>query len=231
MMPSRFEEEEAPVKPQFKVSLLVAGAFAVVLGVLLVLSGRDGGEAGADAPDGASDSRLVRDDSRIVGERGSSDVVLVEFLDFECEACGAAFPIVEDLREKYGDQVTFVARYFPLPGHFNAERAARAVESAARQGKFVEMYVKMYETQASWGEQRVPLDDLFRQFADELGLDMDQYDADYSSDEVAQRVQRDVDDGTALGVQGTPTFFLDGERLEPTSAQDFEDAIIEALAE
>ncbi|GGD11150.1 DsbA family protein [Nocardioides daphniae] len=219
------------MKPQFKVSLLVAGAFAVVLGVLLVLSGREGGEAGADAPGGASDSRLVRDDSRIVGERGSSDVVLVEFLDFECEACGAAFPIVEDLREKYGDQVTFVARYFPLPGHFNAERAARAVESAARQGKFVEMYVKMYETQASWGEQRVPLDDLFRQFADELGLDMVQYDADYSSDEVAQRVQKDVDDGTALGVQGTPTFFLDGERLEPTSVQDFEDAIIEALAE
>ncbi|WP_275106590.1 DsbA family protein [Nocardioides daphniae] len=60
---------------------------------------------------------------------------------------------------------------------------------------------------------------------------MVQYDADYSSDEVAQRVQKDVDDGTALGVQGTPTFFLDGERLEPTSVQDFEDAIIEALAE
>lgn len=219
------------MKPQVKISLLVAGVFVAVVATLLVLAGRDSGGAGADAPGGASDSRLVREDSRIIGERGSSDVVLVEFLDFECEGCRAAFPVVEDMREKYGDQVTFVARYFPLPGHFNAERAARAVESAGRQGKFEQMYHKMYETQASWGEQQVPLDDLFRQFAAEIGLDMEQYDADYVSDEVAARVQRDVEDGTALGVQGTPTFFLNGERFEPTSVEDFDQALEEALAE
>lgn len=219
------------MKPQVKVSLLVAGLFVAVLAVLLVVTGRDSGGADADAPGGATDSRLVREDSRIIGERGSSDVVLVEFLDFECEACRAAFPVVEDMREKYGDRVTFVARYFPLPGHFNAERAARAVESAARQGKFEEMYHKMYETQASWGEQQVPLDDLFRQFAEEIGLDMDQYDADYASEEVADRVQRDVEDGTALGVQGTPTFFLDGKRFEPTSVDDFDKALEKAVAE
>lgn len=219
------------MKPQLKASLLVAGLFVAVVAVLLVVTGRDSGGAGADAPGVATDSRLVREDSRIIGERGSSDVVLVEFLDFECEACRAAFPVVEDLREKYGDRVTFVARYFPLPGHFNAERAARAVESAARQGKFEEMYHKMYETQASWGEQQVPLDDLFRQFAEEIGLDMGQYDADYASEEVADRVQRDVEDGVALGVQGTPTFFLDGERFEPTSVDDFDKALEEAVAE
>lgn len=219
------------MKPQLKVSLLVAGLFVAVLAVLLVVTGRDGGGADADAPGGATDSRLVREDSRIIGERGSSDVVLVEFLDFECEACRAAFPVVEDMREKYGDRVTFVARYFPLPGHFNAERAARAVESAARQGKFEEMYHKMYKTQASWGEQQVPLDDLFRQFAEEIGLDMGQYDADYASEEVADRVQRDVEDGTALGVQGTPTFFLDGKRFEPTSVDDFDKALEKAVAE
>lgn len=219
------------MKLQTKVSLIVAAAFAAVVATLLVVSGRDEAEPAADAPGGASDSRLVREDSHVLGEQGSSDVVLVEFLDFECEACGAAFPVVEDLRAKYGDDVTFVARYFPLPGHFNAERAARAVESAARQGRFEDMYVKMYETQPSWGEQREPLDDLFRQFAEEVGLDMTQYDADYASEEVAQRVQRDVDDGVSLGVQGTPTFFLNGERLQPTSTQDFEDAIRDALAE
>jgi protein-disulfide isomerase len=219
------------VKPQVRVSLLVAGVFVAVVATLLVLAGRDSGGAGADAPGGASDSRLVREDSRIIGQRGSSDVVFVEFLDFECEACRAAFPVVEDMREKYGDQVTFVARYFPLPGHFNAERAARAVESSARQGNFEEMYHKMYETQASWGEQQVPLDDLFRQFAEEIGLDMEQYDADYASEEVAARVQRDVEDGVALGVQGTPTFFLDGKRFEPTSVEDFEEGLKEALAE
>ena len=220
------------MKPQVKLSLLVAAVFLVVVTGMLLVAGRDSGDPGADAPGGATDTRLVREDSRIVGEEGSSsDVVLVEFLDFECEACGAAYPLVEELRQKYGDQVTFVARYFPLPGHFNAERAARAVESAARQGKFEEMYQKMYETQTTWGEQQVPLDDLFREFAEDLGLDMDQYDTDYASDGVAARVQRDVEDGVALGVQGTPTFFLDGKRLDPTSAEDFEDALVDALAE
>lgn len=219
------------MKSQVKWSLLVAAVFVVVVTGLLLAAGRYSGDPGADAPGGATDTRLVREDSRIVGEEGSSDVVFVEFLDFECEACGAAYPLVEELRQKYGDQVTFVARYFPLPGHFNAERAARAVESAARQGKFVEMYQKMYETQTTWGEQQVPLDDLFRGFAEDLGLDMGQYDTDYASDAVAARVQRDVEDGVALGVQGTPTFFLDGKRFEPTSAEDFEDALVDALAE
>ncbi|WGX96389.1 thioredoxin domain-containing protein [Nocardioides sp. L-11A] len=219
------------MKTQVKVSLILAAAFVLVVGGLLLLTGRDAAEPGSDAAGGATDSRLVRDDSRLLGERGSSGVVLVEFLDFECEACGAAYPLVEELREKYGDRVTFVARYFPLPGHFNAERAARAVESAARQDRFLEMYQKMYDTQAEWGEQQVPLDDLFRGFAEELGLDLARYDADYASEEVAARVQRDVTDGVSLGVQGTPTFFLDGELLRPTSAEDFEQAIVDALAQ
>jgi len=218
------------VSTQVRVALLIAGAFVIAIGGLLFWAGRDdAAEPGSDAPGGAADPRLVREDSRIMGEEGSSDVVLVEFLDFECEACGAAYPIIEQLREEYAGEVTFVARYFPLPGHFNSERAARAVESAARQGKFEEMYQRMFETQSSWGEQQEPLDDLFREYAVEIGLDMDQYDADYASDEVADRVQRDVADGTDLGVQGTPTFYLNGELFEPTSAEDFNTAIDDAL--
>lgn len=218
------------MKLQTKVSLLIAGIFAVVLGWLLAAAGRDDEP---DAPSGSSaaNERIVREDSHVLGEEGSSEVVLVEFLDFECEGCRAAYPIVEGLREEYAGQVTFVARYFPLPGHFNAERAARAVESAARQGEFEAMYQRMFETQVQWGEQQTPADDVFRQYAVDLGLDMEQYDSDYASKEVADRVQRDVDDGLALGVQGTPTFFLNGERFEPTSVQDFNTAIDAALAE
>jgi protein-disulfide isomerase len=157
-------------------------------------------------------------------------VTLVEFLDFECEACGAAFPLVEQLREEYAGKVTFVARYFPLPGHFNAERAARAVEAAARQGEFETMYQMMYETQSSWGEAQTPHDDLFRGFAEEIGLDMQKFDADYASDEVAARVQLDVDDGLELGVQGAPTFYLDGEPVQARSLDEFKAAIDAALA-
>ncbi|KRF06712.1 disulfide bond formation protein DsbA [Nocardioides sp. Soil777] len=216
---------------QTKVAAFVAVALAVVLAALIAVTVRGGeeGPAAADTPE--EESALVRSDSHVLGEPGEQDVTFVEFLDFECEACGAAFPIVEDLREKYAGEVTFVARYFPLPGHFNAERAARAVESAARQGEFEAMYQKMYETQESWGEAQVPHDDLFRGFAEDIGLDMEQYDADYASPEVKERVQRDVDDGLSLGVQGTPTFFVNGEPFQPESVEDFSAVLDEALAE
>lgn len=201
-----------------------------VVAMLLVVQSRRGDQPAPVATGSPQESMLVREDSRILGEEGSSGVTVVEFLDFECEACAAAYPAVEQLRQEYAGEVTFVARYFPLPGHFNAERAARAVESAARQGELEAMYQRMYETQAEWGEAQVPHDDLFRGFAEEIGLDMQQYDADYASDEVAARVQRDVDDGLELGVQGTPTFYVDGEPLQPRTYEDFTSAIDAALA-
>ncbi|MBJ7529640.1 MAG: DsbA family protein, partial [Nocardioides sp.] len=74
-----------------------------------------------------------------------------------------------------------------------------------------------------------PKDDLFRSYAEDLGLDMEQYDADFASPEVAARVQRDVEDGMELGVQGTPTFYLDGELLQPRTYEDFTQRLDEAL--
>ena len=214
---------------QTKITVIVAAVLTLALVVTLAaLSARSDGPVRDVASD--LEPALVRDDSRVLGDPGESGVTFVEFLDFECEACGAVFPVVEELRAKYAGEVTFVARYFPLPGHFNAERAARAVESAARQGKFEEMYQKMYETQTTWAEKQVPADDVFRGFAEDLGLDMADYDSDYASDEVKKRVQRDVTDGESLGVGGTPTIYVDGELLQPQSAQDFVDALDAALA-
>lgn len=224
------------MRTQTKAALGVGAVFVailVVVGALLVSGAGDDGPVEAvdtAAETDSGDSLLVRSDSHVLGEEGSSGVTFVEFLDFECEACGAAFPIVEDLRDRYAGEVTFVARYFPLDGHFNAERAARAVESAARQGKFEEMYQRMYETQASWGEARTPHDDLFRSYAEDLGLDMDQYDVDYASDEVLERVRKDVADGEELGITGTPTFYVDGELFQPQSVDDFYTVLDDALA-
>ncbi|MDZ4232158.1 MAG: DsbA family protein, partial [Dietzia sp.] len=151
---------------QTKAALAVAVVIvAALVSVVVVNQLRDDerGPVAVDTPD--EESSLVRDDSHLLGEEGDSGVTFVEFLDFECESCGAAYPIVEDLRQAYAGRVTFVMRYFPLPGHFNAERAARAVESAARQGQLEAMYSRMYETQSEWGEGREPLDDLFRSYA------------------------------------------------------------------
>ncbi|WP_156517268.1 DsbA family protein, partial [Rhodococcus sp. EPR-279] len=128
-----------------------------------------------------------------------------------------------------GDRVSFVARYFPIASHFNAERAARAVEAAAQQGGFEDMYQRMYETQAQWGEQQVPQDELFRSFAVEQGLDMSAFDAAYTDPATLERIEADVADGIALGVQGTPTFFLNGTKIEPTTYGDLTDALDAAL--
>ena len=196
---------------------MIVIAVIVVAGAIVV-GGNDDEPSDAAAQD--TGSALVRDESHRLSAAGGDAPVFVEFLDFECEACGAAYPAIEQLREQYGDDVQFVARYFPLPGHFNAERAARAVEAAAQQGQFEAMYQKMFDTQPSWGEQDVPLDDLFRSYAEELNLDMAVFDAAYDDPATLDRIQRDVADGKSLGVSSTPTFFLDGERLEPQSFDD-----------
>ena len=154
---------------QAKRSIAIIGAFVLVLLGVLSL-GAIADDDPKPAPAATGETQLVRADSHVLGEEGDSDVTFVEFLDFECEGCRAAYPGVEQLREEYAGRVTFVARYFPMPGHFNGARAARAVEAAAQQGAFEDMYHRMYETQTEWGEQQTPHDDLFRGFAEDLGV-------------------------------------------------------------
>lgn len=144
----------------------------------------------------------------------TSTVVLVEYLDFECEACGAYYPLVKQLEQEYGDRVTFVARYFPLQGHRNGFPAALAAEAASRQGKFWEMHDLLFMRQKEWGEKQVATPEVFEGFAQEIGLNMEQFKTDVASPEVAARVKRDQDAGIELGVKSTPTFFLNGKRIQ-----------------
>ncbi len=210
-----------------RISVGIAAAFAVVVAILLVANaaGSDDNPPAA----AAADERLVRPDSHKLDVAADSKVTFVEFLDFECESCRAAYPAIEQLRKDYAGRVTFVVRYFPIPSHFNAERAARAVEAASKQGKFEQMYQKMYETQSEWGEQRVPADERFRGYAKELGLDLTAYDQAYADPATLERIRKDVADGEALGVSGTPTFFLNGKQLQPESVQDLVASIDAAL--
>ncbi|MET0455992.1 MAG: thioredoxin domain-containing protein [Mycobacterium sp.] len=214
------------------ISRILLTAFAVitiVIGAGVYLSVQNKDTPAVAQAQGGDVGQLVRDNSRRLNTVPDSEVTLVEFLDFECEACRAAFPMVEQLRAQYGDRVNFVVRYFPIQSHFNAERAARAVEAAAQQGKFESMYKKMYETQSQWGEQRVPADATFRGFATEMGLDMAEFDTAYDDPATLDRVNVDVADGRALGVQGTPTFFLDGSEVSFQSYEDLSAAVEQAL--
>ena len=121
--------------------------------------------------------------------------------------------------------MTFAFRYFPLPGHVNSTTAALAVEAAAQQGKLEAMFARMYETQAEWGESQESKVDLFRQYADELGLNLVEYDAAVAAPETLERVKVDFEGGVSLGVESTPTFFLNDRPLRLTSFDDLRAAI------
>lgn len=209
---------------------------AVVLGALVYIgwsSGAPSPTGGTTAQPGSTGTPVVSADApgthRLSGGDGAS-VTVVEFIDFECEVCAAVHPLVEDLRVEYAGQVEFAFRYFPMPGHVNSGTAALAVEAAAQQDQLEPMYHRMFETQAQWGEQQVSTADVFRGFADDLGLDLAAYDAAVADPATSARVQSDVDAGLALGVRGTPTFFVDDTMVELRTEDDLRDAIDEALA-
>jgi protein-disulfide isomerase len=150
---------------------------------------------------------LVREDSY---RQGSPDakVTLVEFLDPECEACRAVYPTVERIRKEYGDRIQFVIRYFPL--HRNSVLAVQAIEAAGRQGKYEAMYSTLFENQPAWGEKSEPQTQLFLEYARSIGLDMEQFQRDLRDTSFADKANRDKADGTAAGVRGTPTSFING---------------------
>lgn len=215
------------------VSGLVVAAVLLTVVALTLIARPGATDAGADPtpmPSSTATGTVVREDSHRLSTAPAGSPVFVEFLDLECESCRAAYPLVEQLRQDYAGKVEFVIRYFPIESHTNAMNAALAVEAAARQGQLEQMYSRMYETQAEWGEQSDSRAPLFRTFAEDLALDLARYDADVASTEVRARVEKDRQDGLALGVQGTPTFFLDGAMIQPQSEDDLRRLLDEAVA-
>ncbi|MET3950010.1 thioredoxin domain-containing protein [Arthrobacter sp. UYEF36] len=176
----------------------------------------------------AARAQLVREDSHRLSSPAVEKAQLVEFLDFECESCRAAHPLVEDLKKEYGDRITFVNRHFPLPGHRNSGTAALAVEASAQQGKYEQMAAKLFATQAEWGGKQESQATVFRGYAQELGLDLARYDAAVADESTKERIRKDAADGTALGVTGTPTFFLNGKKLVLDTEAEFRQLLTDA---
>lgn len=178
---------------------------------------------------GKDDLLQVAPDDWIKGNK-EAKVVVTEYLDFECEACGAYYPLIKRISEEYGDRVAFISRYFPLPGHKNSMTAARAVEAVGKQGKYWEMYDTLFQDQKSWSEKPKADPKIFEGYAEKLGLDMDQFKKDVDSKEVKERVERDRAAANRLKVDSTPTFFLDGEKIEnPRGYEAFKSLLDDAL--
>lgn len=224
-MNSHCDEKERVLRKNLLIPLLLVAAAAMVV----VVIANNGDKGTDDAPESAqaAAARLVRSDSQRLNV-AEGDVTFVEFLDFECEACRAAHPAIEQIRERYGDRVTFVVRYMPL--HNNSEAASQAAEAAAAQGKFEEMYDLLFETQPQWGEKRESQEAVFFGLAEELQLDMDRFRQVYDDPATLAKVRRDKADGRSLGVTGTPTFFINGEKIDIRSFDDLVNALDSALA-
>ena len=213
------------MKPAARATIVTIAVVVVLVALVAAIAFINRPEA--PTPPEATDGALpgARASSHVLDNAGPDAPTLVEFLDFECEACGAFYPVIEQLREEYAGDINFVVRYFPLPGHFNSMNAALAAEAAAQQGEFEAMHSRLFETQAEWGELRESREELFRSYAEDLGLDMDAYDAAVADPATQARVEEDFNDGQYLNVTGTPTFFLNGEKLELEQLSDLTDAL------
>ncbi len=163
----------------------------------------------------------------------NAKTTLIEYGDFQCPACGAFYPLTQEVHKDFGSNLRFIFREFPLSMHADATAAAAAAEAAGNQGKFWEMYDLLYTNQKVWGsnlEVHNPnLSAIFLSYAKQLGLNTDQFQKDVVSPETAKKIQDDYASGLSFGVDATPTFFLNNEKLSPTSAQDFLSSIQNAI--
>ncbi len=199
-------------------TLAAIGVVAVVAGIIGVMAYRQSEQTkvpAAQRPDNTE--RLVRPDSPSLGP-ADAKVTVVEFLDPECESCAVMAPTVKKVAAEF-PQVRFVFRYMPL--HGNARLAATYLEAAGEQGKYFEMMDIMFRKQSDWGEihgappppNRPPANVTFERFGQEIGLDLQRLKTDVMNPKHGAKADRDMADGRALGVRGTPTFFVNGRQL------------------
>ena len=169
---------------------------------------------------------LIRDFNHKSGP-DSAKVKIVEFYDPECEACAAFYPYVKEVLDLHKDQVQLIGRYALY--HGNSLPAAKALETAAKQGKFWEYQHTLFTRQEQWShKQTVPMD-LFVEYALNLGMDTEKFKKDFDDPTAGSLIAIDIADGQRIGVNGTPTFFINGVKLERLHPDAFKEKIMEEL--
>ncbi|MEX1062468.1 MAG: thioredoxin domain-containing protein [Balneolaceae bacterium] len=193
------------------IQLIAWVAFIAIAGgvVVYTLQNRNGNDGTASATDNSE----------------AQHVEILKYSDYSCPACKAYIPIQKELERQFGDKLTIEYRHFPLGGFEHSELAARAVEAAAEQGRREEMHDKVFEEQQVWSSGNA--EEIFMSYAEEFGLDQEQFERDLHSDEIRERVQRQKSEGSRRMVQGTPTFFINGQRVQqnPQNYSQFESIV------
>lgn len=139
-------------------------------------------------------------------------VEILKYSDFSCPACQSFVPMEEQLKREFGDNVQITYKHFPLSGFQYSRLAAHSAEAAREQGKFHEMHDLIFENQAEWSRGNAR--EHFESYAEQLNLDMEQFRQDVESEEIAERVENDRQEGIRRTVRSTPTFFVNGRKLQ-----------------
>lgn len=174
----------------------------------------------------------VKEDDNVYS-RNESKVALVEYLDFQCPACASTYPMVNKIKDEYKDKIQYILRHYPLSIHRFGFEASMAAEAAGKQGKFWEMVEVLFANQRTWAASSSDqIESIFKGYAQELELDIDKFISDYNSQEVKDRVRRDMTEGTEIGVNSTPTFILNGKVISnPRNIEEFRSLIDKELLE
>lgn len=208
--------------------MLILAIIIVGFAGLLFINKKDNSNGGNSGNSNGNDNQSLLSEHKT--EEGSTGVTVTEYGDFECPSCGQYHPILQQLKEEYAGQVTFQFRHYPLMEiHQNALVASRAAEAAAMQGKFWEMHDMLFENQQAWSQHSSPTS-IFEGYAEQIGLDKEKFLEDLRSEQTNAIVQADREEARRRGYQSTPTFEINGERIEnPSSAEEFSAKIDEAI--
>ncbi len=204
---------------------LIIGIIATVIlitgGVFLMSRGSSGSSSSSTGSQVSSDILIPKGDYETSGiENGtylpvtpSAKVTLVEFGDYQCPACVAFHPLVKELLTDLAGKVNYVFRNFPLSQHENAKISAYAAEAAGLQGKYWQMHDKLYESAGEWSTAP-DAKSIFVGYAQAMGLDINKFTTDIDSSVVKDKVQNDINDGSLVNLNATPTFYLNGIKLQ-----------------
>jgi protein-disulfide isomerase len=201
--------------------LTILAGLVIIFGGIFAVSQHSSNKSSV----GSSSSSNAQPTSHIEGQ-GSKGVTLVEYGDYECPICGIYYPAVKQVEAQFNSQIYFQFRNLPLTSiHKNAFAAARAAEAAGLQSKFWQMHDELYSNQdpngqSGWVASNDPLT-YFTSFAQQIGLNINQFKTDYASDKVNNAINADLNAFAKTNQeQATPTFFLDGKVLSNTNLAD-----------
>lgn len=202
----------------------IVGTLALIVGVAVFFSNSSSNNSSVDQV-------VLLESANNIKGTSDAEVTIVEFSDFQCPACRAIQPLISQIAAQYPEDVRVVYRHFPLTQHRYAELAARASEVAAMEGKFWELHDILFEKQPEWDAagSAEEAQELLAGYAQQIGMDKDVFTEKIQSDTVKSIVARDLSLGTQLGVNSTPTIYVNGQKI--TAPQQLPQVVAEIVRE